>query len=267
MKRDVSAHLEVAISAPTTLEFQIAVARRPGIELDESLVFEVDGRRIQPWEIAGPHGTRIHRFDVSPGALRVDYRATVFGVAEPDIASDYDLALYRRPSRYAESDRFHAFAAAEFGAAISDGERAALVSAWVARRLRYAAGVSDHTDGAVDTMLTGAGVCRDFTHLTVAMLRAMKVPARVVAVYAPGCYPMDFHAVVEVWVDGGWRVFDPTGLAPRSSLVRIATGRDASDTAFLDNHGGEIYVHTLWVNAFVDGPLPLDDGSASITMG
>ena len=31
----------------------------------------------------------------------------------------------------------------------------------------------------------------------------------------------------EAWVDGAWRVVDATTLAPRSSLVRIATGRDA----------------------------------------
>ena len=53
--------------------------------------------------------------------------------------------------------------------------------------------------------------------------------------YAPGLYPMDFHAVAEAFVEGHWRVVDATLLAPRQTLVRIATGRDAADTAFLDN--------------------------------
>ncbi|MET7767112.1 transglutaminase family protein [Nocardia sp. NPDC005366] len=266
MKRDVSAHLEVAISAPTTLEFQIAVARQPGLDVSESLVFELDGAAVTPTEIAGPHGTRIHRFDAGPGTLRADYRATVFGTAPRQPLSDYDRALYLRPSRYAESDRLHAFAASEFDAAATEMERAAAVSAWVARRLRYAAGSSDHTDGAVETLLSGAGVCRDFTHLTVALLRALKVPARLAAAYAPGLFPMDFHAVTEACVDGVWQVFDATGLAPRSTLVRIATGRDASDAAFLDNHGGEIYINNMWVNAFVEGFLPIDDGIAPVTL-
>ena len=39
-------------------------------------------------------------------------------------------------------------------------------------------------------------------------------PARVVSVYAPGLYPMDFHAVAEALVDGQWRVVDATLLAP-----------------------------------------------------
>ena len=51
---------------------------------------------------------------------------------------------------------------------------------------------------------------------------------------------MDFHAVAEALVDGTWRVVDATLLAPRSSLVRIATGRDAADTAFLTVIGGTV---------------------------
>jgi len=50
---------------------------------------------------------------------------------------------------------------------------------------------------------------------------------------------MDFHAVAEVYFDGAWHALDATGLAPRSSMVRIATGRDAADAAVMDNHGGE----------------------------
>ncbi|WP_405179903.1 transglutaminase family protein [Nocardia sp. NBC_01377] len=266
MKRDVSAHLEVAISAPTTLEFQIAVAGQPGIEVSESLVFELDGVAVTPAEIAGPHGTRIHRFASGPGTLRADYRATILGTAPPQQPSDYDRALYLRPSRYAESDRLHAFAASEFDATATESERATAIAAWVAKRLRYASGSSDHTDGAVETLLSGAGVCRDFTHLTVALLRAVKVPARLVAVYAPGLFPMDFHAVAEACVDGVWHVLDATGLAPRTTFVRIATGRDASDAAFLDNHGGEIYVSNMWVNAFVEGYLPIDDHVTPVTL-
>ena len=40
----------------------------------------------------------------------------------------------------------------------------------------------------------------------IALLRAVNVPARLVAVYAPGCSPMDFHAVAEAFVEGHWRV-------------------------------------------------------------
>jgi transglutaminase-like putative cysteine protease len=85
------------------------------------------------------------------------------------------------------------------------------------------------------------------------------VPARLVAVYAPGCQPMDFHAVAEAYVNEQWHVVDATCLAPRQSLVRISTGRDAADTAFLDNHRGSITLNSSVVSAWVEGPLPFDD--------
>jgi transglutaminase-like putative cysteine protease len=110
------------------------------------------------------------------------------------------------------------------------------------------------------------GVCRDFAHLTVALLRACGVPARLVAVYAPGLSPMDFHAVTEALVDGAWRVVDPTLLAPRSSLVRIATGRDAADTAFLTNQGGDLTFVEQEVSAVVEGDLPDDDVTALVSL-
>lgn len=67
---------------------------------------------------------------------------------------------------------------------------------------------------------------------------------------------MDFHAVAEAFVEGQWRVVDATLLAPRQTLVRIATGRDAADTAFLDNHKGAITLDRLVVSALVNGELP-----------
>ncbi|RDI48327.1 transglutaminase-like domain-containing protein [Nocardia mexicana] len=259
MKRDVSAHLDVEVHAPTVLEFQIAVARLPGIELIESMDFVLDGRSIVPREVYGPHGTRIHVFDSPAGNLRAYYNATVLGSAAPQPASDYDLAVYLRPSRFAESDKLLGFAATEFGCGVDDPDMPARISSWVARRVSYVAGSSDPSDGAVETLLTGSGVCRDYAHLVVALLRAVGVPARIASVYAPGCIPMDFHCVAEAYVRGVWQAFDPSFLAPRPSLVRIATGRDASDIAFLDNHGGAITVNDLSVSAFVDGPLPVDD--------
>jgi hypothetical protein len=53
-------------------------------------------------------------------------------------------------------------------------------------------------------------------------------------------------------------VVDATCLAPRQSMVRIATGRDAADTAFLDNHKGSITLNHMEVRAVVDGDLPRD---------
>jgi transglutaminase-like putative cysteine protease len=257
-KRDVGCQLDVDITAATTLEFQISVAPHPNAEVYEYLSFMLDGKAVSPVEISGAHGNRIHKIYVRGGNMKVVYSATILGQTDPAPITDYDLSMYLRPSRYAEADKFYGFAATEFGPYADSTTLLEHVAAWVGGRLNYVPGSSDPIDGAVDTLLAGAGVCRDFAHLVVAMLRAVNVPARLVAVYAPGLYPMDFHAVAEAFVDGDWRVVDATLLAPRQSLVRIATGRDASDTAFLANHKGAIVLNSMNVTAIVDGELPFD---------
>jgi transglutaminase-like putative cysteine protease len=267
MRREVAAELEVEITAPTTLEFQIAIAPHPNTEVNESLSFILDGASVQPLEISGTHGNRIHKLDVPVGNLKVDYAATIVGRTGPAPVTEYDLSMYLRPSRYAEADKFYGFAATEFGEYIDSATLLEKVSSWVGHRLNYVTGSSDPIDGAVDTLLAGAGVCRDFAHLVVAMLRAVNVPARVVSVYAPGLYPMDFHAVAEAFVDGHWWVVDGTLLAPRQALVRIATGRDAADIAFLANHKGAITLNKMEVRAIVDGDLPRDSIDQLVSIG
>ncbi|HZN80095.1 MAG TPA: transglutaminase family protein [Mycobacterium sp.] len=267
MRREVGAELEVEITAPTTLEFQIAVAPHPNTSVSEALSFVLDGVSVEPLEISGTHGNRIHKLDVPVGNLKVEYSAAIVGRTGPAPVTEYDLSMYLRPSRYAEADKFFGFAATEFGNYLDSTTLLAKVSSWVGTRLNYVPGSSDPIDGAVDTLLAGAGVCRDFAHLVVALLRAVNVPARVVSVYAPGLSPMDFHAVAEAFVDGQWRVVDGTLLAPRQTLVRIATGRDAADIAFLDNHKGAITLSKMEVTAVVDGDLPRDSIDQLVSIG
>ncbi|MDX2375983.1 transglutaminase family protein [Microbacterium sp. LRZ72] len=256
MKREVGARMALTVTEPSELVFSVAAAADVPAR-DELLTFRVDGATVEPEEIVDTHGTRLHRLSAPAGALEMTYEATVVGRAEPESISPTDLIRYLRPSRYCESDTLAPTAFAEFnglqGSALLDA-----VSSWVGTRLLYVSGSSQPTDGAVQTLLDRRGVCRDYAHLCVALLRARNVPARLASVYAPGLQPMDFHAVAEAYVDGAWRVVDATALAPRSSLVRIATGRDASDTAFLTTLAGGILLNELQVTAVVD-TLPNDD--------
>lgn len=241
------------------LEFQIAAAKVPGLEVDEVLELTVDGEPVTPLELVGDRGSRIHRLHAPEGAVRASYRARISGHAADLVAAinELDRTVNLRPSRYVEADKLYSFAAQEFSGS-NPAELSEQVVTYVRDRLSYIPGSSDPTDGAIDTLLAGAGVCRDYAHLVVALLRALKIPARLVSVYAPGLRPMDFHAVAEALIDDRWQVFDATRLAPRQSLVRVATGRDAADTAFLDNHGGAIRLNSVGVTATTDGALPND---------
>jgi transglutaminase-like putative cysteine protease len=196
----------------------------------------------------------------------LDYSASIDGRRRPAEAEAIDLIRYTRPSRYSESDALAPTASAEFAGLDTRTELLAGVSSWVGTRLAYVSGSSLPTDGAVRALLARQGVCRDFAHVCVALLRGLGVPARLVSVYAPGLKPMDFHAVAEAWVDDAWRVVDATALAPRQSLVRIATGRDAADTAFLSILSGQAELTGLDVMAVVD-ELPGDDVTELVCLG
>ena len=265
MDRSVSCRLDAELTGVADAVLSIAVASDATLSA-ETLVATVGGSEVVVREISGEHGARLHVIDgVGPGRLDVTYRASLVGQAPPPSVDELDLIRYTRPSRYCESDRLAPFARAEFGALVGL-ERVDEVARWVRERVLYITGSSRPTDGAVATLLAGQGVCRDFAHLVVAMLRGCDMPARVASVYAPGLQPMDFHAVAEVFVDDRWVAVDATGLAPRSSMVRIATGRDAADIAFLTTTGDRVEMGWLDVVAVTDGPLPDDDAADVVVL-
>ncbi|WP_375385369.1 transglutaminase family protein [uncultured Microbacterium sp.] len=256
MKREVSSTIVLDVTNPAEMIFAVAVTGHY-TPVTESFTATLDGREVPYTTLPDAHGTRLHKVASDNGRLEVTYAATIQGPGDIAIASDTDLVTYLRPSRYAESDTLGPTAYAEFRG-IPQSDLLAAVSSWVGTRLSYVPGSSLPTDGAVQTLLARQGVCRDYAHLCVALLRALNVPARLVAVYAPGLSPMDFHAVAEAWVEGAWRVVDATTLAPRSTLVRIATGRDAADSAFLTIVSGNVSLVDVTVTAVVD-ELPDDD--------
>lgn len=249
----------VNVTEPVRLTFQMAPCEVSPARIQESLYALCEGRPVHLREVLVQGTGRVHVCQPPPGRLEIGYDAVIEGAAAAALASEADQIIYRRPSRYAESDRLAPMAQAEFAGITDYSELLAAVSSWVGSRLSYVPGSSGPTEGAVDTMLKRQGVCRDYAHLVIALLRALDVPARLAAVYAPGLQPMDFHAVAEAAVNDTWHVVDATLLAPRSSLVRIGTGRDAADTPFLSSYGGQATLLQSLVTATIDGPLPTDD--------
>ena len=181
------------------------------------------------------------------GRLKIDYRATVEVAARDHHAIKGAAAVpirdlpgealrYLRPSRYCPSDRFERFVHREFGH-LQGGDKVEAILDWICAHVDYTPGVSDSATTAVDTFTDRAGGCRDFAHLAICLCRAAEIPARAVSAYAWKLQPADLHAVVEVFVGGRWRLADPTRKAPVEGLVRIASGGDAADIAFMTVFG------------------------------
>jgi len=180
------------------------------------------------------------------GEVRMTYQAEVEVKGRAcDLAGARQMAIrdlpedalrHLRPSRYCPSDRFESFVERQFDG-LEGGARAAAILDWLKGHLEYRYGVSDSTTTALDTFVDRVGVCRDFSHLAIALFRASGMPARAVSAYAWMLEPPDMHAVVEVYLGGRWIMLDPTGLAPVDGLVRVATGVDAADIAFMTIFG------------------------------
>jgi transglutaminase-like putative cysteine protease len=185
---------------------------------------------------------RLIRFDAPPGPLNVRYLANIDVRRQlPDAAlkemrvADLpaDVLPYLVASRYCESDLLFPVACREFGHIQPGYERVMAICEWIRTNVEYKVGTSHALSTARDALSTRAGVCRDFAHIAIAFCRALNIPARFVtgyAIYADP--PPDFHAVFEAYLDGEWYLFDPTELSPMADLVRIGTGRDASEVPF-----------------------------------
>ncbi len=258
VQRLVTAELDLDLGASVDLIFQIAAAQ-PAPVLREELTFTQGDRVYTPTEIIDQSGSRLHRLLGEAGRLEVRYEALIEGHVSQRATSDLEAITYLRPSRYCQSDEVFSQARRQFRG-LQGLELITAVSEFVASSTTYTPGLSQGTDSAVTTLMTGQGVCRDYAHVVIALLRAMDMPARYAACFAPGLRPMDFHAVAEAYLDGSWYVIDATRLANRRSLVRIATGRDASDCAFLSYHGGYVGLQRMRVDACV---LPDDASDAA----
>lgn len=196
--------------------------------------------------------SRYLRLSAGPGPLRLHYDAVVelkHHVARPASLAEVPVAqlppqvlTYLYPSRYCESDHLAALAMAEFGTMPQGYERVQAICDWVQHKVRFQSNTSIATTTARDTLANGVGVCRDFTHLMIAMCRALNIPARFATGFDygadPSLGPPDFHAYVEAYVGHRWYLFDASGTSIPMGFVRLATGRDASDAAFATIFGG-----------------------------
>jgi transglutaminase-like putative cysteine protease len=226
----------VFVIQPTTTAYQRVTWERTVTEPALELIEERNGAP------ANRH-LRVHS---EPGHLLLKYEAIVDLVHHFALPSDIrelpiaelpaEVLQYIYPSRYCQSDQLLQVARREFGTMEPGYDRVEAIRQWVQERVKFQVGSSHPGTSAMDTLQCAAGVCRDFAHLMIAMCRALNIPARFATGIDygadPALGPTDFHCYVEAFLGDRWYLFDPTGISPRSGLIRIGTGRDASDVSF-----------------------------------
>jgi transglutaminase-like putative cysteine protease len=242
--------LHYDVHAPTTFVLNVHAAETAQQRVLEEDV-EVDPSRTWRVDVEPSSGNRLLRLDAEPGPLDVRYRGLVevtqhLAPADEVVAGPIDelpvmVLPYLLASRYCQADQVQALAWREFGAMRPGYAQAAAVSRYVHGHVEFRVGTSTIATSALETLEQGVGVCRDFVHVTIAMLRALNYPARFVTGVDYGAPqdlgPPDFHSYVEAYIGDRWWLFDPTGITPLTGLMRIGTGRDAADVAFATMFG------------------------------
>jgi len=241
MKLNVSATLTYGFDSATEVIAAIEAARSPDQSvISESLTVSPEAALVRDQDPFT--GERRFRTTLS-GQIEIRYQALVDNGRRIPLVPyarqhgwselPQEVLPYLLPSRFSPSDEFMRFAQREFRSIEAGGARVLAVLDWLHEHLDYVHGVSHAQTTAEQTFIDRAGVCRDFSHLGIALTRALNIPARAVSAYALDLDPPDFHAIFEVYLNGGWWLVDPTRLAPVEGMVRIASGRDAADIAFL----------------------------------
>ena len=259
MRFSLGCELHYRIRQPTTLILNVEAQGGPQQQvLAESFAITPFIATAPP---PAPGAANLYRrFVMAPGDYTIRYEAQVdlspqvhdpASVAEVPVSDlPLDVLPYLYPSRFCQSDKLARFAWRHFGLLPGGHQRVTAICNWIHGNIDYLAGSSDAATSAYDTITLRAGVCRDFAHLGITFCRALGIPARFVSAYGWQLQPPDFHAVFEAYLSGRWYLFDATRLCPIDAIVRIATGRDAADTAFATYYGDiEDAPKLVWIDA------------------
>jgi transglutaminase-like putative cysteine protease len=250
---DVGCRLGYEVDFPTTLILSVRAQRNASQDVLEER-FDVQPRLPLSEIVEDAYGNRFQRLytgDVE--AFTVDYRARVAcdfemqrnrGVSHTPVAQLGGEAMpFLFPSRYCESDVVGKLAWDLFGAIEEPHDKVVAICNWIHDNVAYQRGSTNSATSARHTVVQRAGVCRDFAHLGIALCRALNIPARYFTGYAYQLEPPDFHACFECLIGEHWCIFDATRLAHPNGLVRIATGRDAAETAVASIFGAARNTH------------------------
>ena len=227
----------------------------------EHLLMKYDAIETYP-EAPGDHfidtyGNRCSRFRLEPGTTVFRSVGLVrdsglpdfkqFGARQHPVAElPPDVLPFLYGSRYCDTDLLANDAWNLFGWTTPGFSRVQTICDWVNANVQFGYQFARNTRTASETFQERRGVCRDFAHLSIALCRAMNIPARYVNGYLgdiaiePNPSPMDFNAWFEAYLDGRWHLFDARHNQPRVGRIPIAKGRDAADVAMITTFGPHI---------------------------
>ena len=166
-----------------------------------------------------------------------------------------DTIVYLLGSRYCETERLMDEAWRRFGHLSPGWGRVQAVCDFAHQHIAFGYHFARPTKTASEAYTERQGVCRDYAHLAITLLRCLNIPARYctgylgdIGVPLPDA-PMDFSGWLEAYVGGAWHTFDPRNNQRRIGRILIARGRDAADVAISTAFGPNLLqVFRVWTD-------------------
>jgi transglutaminase-like putative cysteine protease len=209
-------------------------------------------------EYTDNYGNLCQRLIAPPGEFSIRTSADIHTADQIDVCPSEpfvevnnlpdNVLTYLLPTRYCESDRFIDMARDIVGDVAPGYDQVSKIESWIRENIRFNPYSMHYQLSAVEVNLQREGVCRELSHLGIALCRSLSIPSRMVVGYLHGLKPMDFHAWFEAYVGGRWYTFDPTQNEPRAGRVTIAYGRDAADVAVFTQFGPVVYSQNISVS-------------------
>jgi transglutaminase-like putative cysteine protease len=241
--QEVAASYNEVRLTPQTTPQQVTIGARLDVEPPVRLFRYWDywGTMVHAFDVHVPHRelvvTASSTVETPLAHATIDPGAIGWGAVEDPAVAD-GLYEFLAPSLSVALDDQLAGVASELRAtAVVPSAAVDKVVSWVQAQLVYERGHTHVTTSALEAWRAGRGVCQDFVHLTLALLRSMGIPARYVSGYfhpEPGAaigetVLGESHAWAEAWL-GDWYPFDPTNGEPVGHRhVLVGRGRDYGD--------------------------------------
>jgi len=215
-------------------------------------------------------GNTCTRLVAPPGGIRLTADALIHDSGLPDpVFPDarehavedlpQETLVYLLPSRYCETESLMSDAWRLFGHLAPGWSRVQAICDFAHQHIAFGYHFARPTKTASEAFTERQGVCRDFAHLAITLLRCLNIPARYCTGYlgdigVPASdAPMDFAGWMEAYVGGAWHTFDPRNNARRIGRILIARGRDAADVAISTAFGpNTLQLFRVWTDEVVE---------------
>ncbi|MBT8426108.1 MAG: transglutaminase family protein [Silicimonas sp.] len=265
---------EIDIQCPEPVPMLLALSTHT--ELEGRLIgldFVRAPEESNAWTYVDRFGNRFTRILAPTGSTKLwsDCVVELDGDPDPQAPSAEQHAIAELPndvltflmaSRYCDSDNLVKDAWDLFGQSPEGWLRVEAITQFVHDHVTFGYQFGRANKTASEVFREKTGVCRDFAHLSIALCRAMNIPARYASGYlgdigVPYSGAGDFCAWFEVYLGGRWYTFDARYNTPRAGRILMVRGADAADVAMITSFGNhQLEYFRVWTDELEDG---LDD--------